>query len=60
MPRYIVSVPEVWFQQVAVEADSAEDAIEKVENGGGEYLDNELSYSHTMEQDAQSWGVHEE
>lgn len=45
MPRYIVSVPDVWFQQVAVEVDSA---------------DNELSYSHTMEQDAQAWGGYEE
>lgn len=57
---YVVSVPEVWFQKVRIVANSPSEAIDKIDNGGGEYLDNELSYSHTLEPEAQPWGVEEE
>ena len=47
MPRYIVEVPEVWYRKIVVEADSAYDAVDKVENGQGEKLDAPR-YSHAL------------
>ena len=63
MSEFIVKVPEVWFQSIRVEADSTSDAIAKVENGKGEYMDNELSYSHTVgpyEGGYERWTVEED
>lgn len=59
MKKYYVSVKEVWSQIVEVEAESEDEAIEKVEMGDGNYLegDNDLEYSYTLESDA--WGVYE-
>jgi hypothetical protein len=53
--EYIVSVREVHIQEVLIEADSPEQAIEKVVKGEGENLDGE--YSHTLDSDL--WTVEE-
>jgi hypothetical protein len=39
MPRFIVRVQEIHVQEVAIEADSPEDAKERVLNGEGDYAD---------------------
>jgi hypothetical protein len=52
---FIVSVREVHVQDVKVSADSEDDAKDKVEEGEGEYLDNTLTYSHSLE--PETWGV---
>lgn len=49
MPTFIVKVPEVWYQDVRIEADSGAEAVGLVEQGEGEYLDNRLEYSHTLD-----------
>ena len=48
--RYLVEVPEVWYQKNIIDADSPEQAIEKVKNGEGELVDNGLEYSHTLDE----------
>jgi hypothetical protein len=48
---YTVSVPELWYSHVDIEADSEEDALNKVREGEGEYGQSE--YSHTIEEDWQ-------
>lgn len=40
MPIYIVYLPEVYIEQVRVEADSPEDAIARVGAGKGEPVEN--------------------
>ena len=42
---------------VEIEADSEEDAIELVGEGYGDYLDNTLELSHTMDMDL--WTIEE-
>ena len=49
MPKYHVNVPEVHYQTVEVDASSPEEAVELVKDGDGEYLDDTLTYSHTLE-----------
>lgn len=44
-----VIVPEVWYQTVEIEAESQEEAIRKVADGDGNYLDDKLEYSHTRD-----------
>lgn len=56
--RYIVSRREVHIQMVSVEAESKEEAIEKVAEGEGEMMDNTLEYSHSL--DPEYWTVEEE
>lgn len=46
---YHVEVPEVWYQTVEIEAESPVHAIERVKDGDGDYLDDRLTYSHTLE-----------
>jgi hypothetical protein len=50
MKKFMVSVPELWFTSVEVNAESAEEALEIVKDGGGEYF-SEAEYSHTLEMD---------
>ncbi len=57
MPKYIVCVREVHIQMVEVEADSEESAKKAVQDGGGDFLDNALEYSHTL--DPETWTVEE-
>jgi hypothetical protein len=53
--RYIVTVREVHTQMVQVDAVDPDDAKAVVRSGGGEYLDNTLEYSHTL--DCDTWTV---
>ena len=55
MPEYIVKVREVHVMDVVIEADSKEEAIAAVTDGDGEYQDDSLEYSHTLE--AEDWTV---
>ena len=45
---YMVNMREVHIQPVRIEASSSEEAIEKVKEGEGEYVDNALEYNHTL------------
>jgi hypothetical protein len=49
MPKYHVLVPEVHYGKVEVDADSPSEAIRKVNDGDGAYLDNTTEYSHTLD-----------
>jgi len=53
--RYTVTVREVHTQMVQVDAVDPDDAKAVVRSGGGEYLDNTLEYSHTL--DCDTWTV---
>ena len=55
METYIVNVREVHIQPVEVEASSEEEAIQEVKDGEGEYMDDLLKYSHTLNSD--TWTV---
>jgi len=55
MTNFIVNVREVHVQGVEIKAKNKKEAITKVENGEGEYLNNHLDYSHTLEID--TWTV---
>lgn len=55
MSKYIVTIREVWYQGVEIEADSEEEAFEKVDSGEGKYLMELLGYSYTLEQD--TWNI---
>jgi hypothetical protein len=55
VPRYIITVREVHTQIVQVDAANAVAAMEAVRDGGGQYLDNTLEYSHTLDPD--TWTV---
>jgi hypothetical protein len=46
--KYIVQIREVHIQEVLIEAESEQEAINKVADGDGQYLDNSLEYSHTL------------
>lgn len=49
MKQFIVSIPEVHYQDIVVEAENGVDAIAKAKEGEGETVDNGLKYSHTAE-----------
>lgn len=55
--NFVVWVPEVWYQRVEVEADNATEAVELVKQGGGDWVDNGLDYSHTLDE---GWDVEEQ
>ena len=57
MKKFHVGVREVHVQTVEVEAENAEEAREKVQEGEGDYLDNMLEYSHCLDSDL--WTVEE-
>jgi hypothetical protein len=57
MPKFIVSVREVWIQPVAVEAKDKGEAIALVSEGDGDYLEDQLEYSDTR--DPIEWTVNE-
>ena len=56
MSKYVVYVHETWVQGVEVEAENKLEAIAKVEEGEGEYLDD-FEYSDTR--DKSEWTVEE-
>jgi hypothetical protein len=51
MPKYIVTVKEVWNQDVIIEALDADDARERVEAGEGEQIPESNEYDYTLESD---------
>ena len=58
MKNFLVNVKEVWVQPVLVEAETKEEAIEAVAEGGGTYIEDRFRYSHTKDPD--TWNVEEE
>lgn len=57
MKKFIVDVREVHVQSVEVEAADSQDALERVKEGEGTYLDGALEYSHTLDSD--TWKARE-
>lgn len=60
MPKYIISVREVWVQPIEVEADSVAEAKARVwsfGHGTGIVLEDRFEYSHCLEPDL--WTVEE-
>jgi hypothetical protein len=57
MPKYIVKVRERWIQNVAIDASSPDQAIQKVVNGEGDYNSNGTEYYDTL--DPETWTVEE-
>jgi hypothetical protein len=55
MPKYIVNVPEIHISQMEIEAESPQEAIEKVAEGEGEELT--VEYSHSCERRDELWTV---
>jgi len=53
--KYIVNAKEIWVQGYEVEADSMEEAIEKVKDGEANVAEELFEYSHTLGADV--WGV---
>lgn len=49
MKQFIVSIPEVHYQDIVVDAENGVDAIAKAKEGEGEAIVNGLEYSHTSE-----------
>lgn len=45
---YIVSVKEVYIESLKVKASSKKEAIKKIENGEGEFINDSLQFSHTL------------
>jgi len=45
---FTVTKREIWIQDVEIEAESKEEAIDKVSNGSGEIIQNHVSYSHDL------------
>lgn len=59
MSIYYVQVPEIWYQTVKVESDTEEEAIEMVQEGNSEDVENTFEYSHTLEPSDTPWKVAE-
>lgn len=60
MPKkktFIVNVREVHIQPFRVEAETRQEAIEIVADGGGDLMEGCLEYSHTLDPD--TWTVDE-
>ena len=58
MPFYIVKVPEIHISSVRIEANSLEEAIEKVCKGEGE--ETVCDYESTIEHQERKWEVEED
>jgi len=56
MPKFVVKVREIHYQDYAVEAESAEDAKAAVAACEGEAVENTLEYSH-IDDDMSAWVV---
>lgn len=52
---YVVNVQQVYSQPVLVRADNEQDAIQKVDTGEGEELDQHAQYAYTL--DPGTWTV---
>jgi hypothetical protein len=51
MPKYIVTIKEVYNQPWEVEANSEAEALEKAADGDGEILDDCLEFSYALDSD---------
>lgn len=49
MKTFKVSIPEIHYQDVTIEANNQEEALIKAREGEGTAIDNSLEYSHTSE-----------
>lgn len=58
--KYIVKIKETWIQSVRVEAESESDAVEKVLEGAGDYLEGPDGFEFQNSQDSDMWDVEEE
>lgn len=56
MPKFIVSVPEVWYQDYVVEAENENDAIKQVRIGRG-VAQVSPEYSHIIYTGEHLWKV---
>jgi hypothetical protein len=56
MPKYIVKVPEVHIQEVEIEADTAEEALDLVLGGDGELV-GDVQYDSTLDPHEKRWEV---
>lgn len=54
--KYSVWVAEVWYQRVDIEAENREEAIKLVQQGDGDYEDDDFDYSHTVDD---GWRIEE-
>lgn len=57
MVKLIVQIAEVHYQDVEIDAIDKTTAFKKIEAGEGQYLDNTLEYSHTL--DTEKWCIKE-
>tara|TARA_R100000152_G_C6628511_1_gene76867 strand:- start:395 stop:568 length:174 start_codon:yes stop_codon:yes gene_type:complete len=57
MKRYIVTIKEVHDQEIAVSAESEEQALDKAQGGNGDYVNGSL-YQYSLDRD--SWEVRED
>lgn len=55
MRSFIVNLREVHIQPVKIKAKNEQDAIKKVKQGQGDYLEGMLEYSHTLDSD--TWTI---
>jgi len=54
--KFYVTVPEVYYQGYEVEAESKEEAIKIIADGGGDLIEGDFEYSHTVD-DLGTWHV---
>ena len=60
MPIYVVNVQQVFTQPVLVQAYNEQDAIQKVDAGDGEKLDQHENYVYTLDVDTWTAQVYED
>ena len=57
MKKFNIRMAEVHYQEVEIEAEDWLDAVDRVMEGDGTYLDNSLEFSHTL--DVDKWKIEE-
>jgi len=55
LKKFMVEVREVHVQQVVIEAKDYADAIKRIQDGEGYYVNDSLEYSHTLDPD--TWRI---
>lgn len=64
MARFVVTTREIWYASFGVDAKDEQEAIDLVQNGEGDQLDNTSEYSHTIAPGetykCEAWDVEEE
>ena len=51
MKTYRVTVQEVWLQEVIISANSEEEAMDLIDFGHGEFVDNTLTFDYRLDHD---------